>query len=232
MNGQTRQALFSLAILGSILGGCTNMPANNTATSDPAEATAPVAQAKEVAMKQTSGECNGMMNMSDRHYVNNEGKPAESVRIRVTGYGAPPKAFYPDPQRRLMSMRAAKIDAYRNLAERVKGVQIWGGTTIGDMVVEKDRFRVYLDTRLSGARVIAENPHDDGTYETIVELKVGQQFLMGAGLRNAGNCNNGGQNAGEMPAVERSVQPNSDSFIPARNTRNMGRVNSAFYFNE
>ena len=76
-----------------------------------------------------------------------------------------------------MAMRAAKIDAYRSLAERVAGIQIWGGTTVGDMVVEKDRFRVYLDTTLTGARVIAENPQDDGTYETVVELKVGQDFL-------------------------------------------------------
>lgn len=112
-----------------------------------------------------------------KHQVNNNGTPADAVKIRVTGYGAPPKSFYPDPQRRLMAMRAAKIDAYRSLAERVTGIQIWGGTTIGDMVVEKDRFRVYIDTYINGARVIAENPLDDGTFETIVELTVDQNFL-------------------------------------------------------
>ena len=117
------------------------------------------------------------MQVAQKHMINNAGKPVKSIKIRVTGYGAPPKSFYPDPQRRLMAMRAAKIDAYRSLAERVTGVQIWGGTTIGDMVVEKDRFRVYLDTHLTGARVIAENPQEDGTYETVVELKVGQSFL-------------------------------------------------------
>jgi len=112
-----------------------------------------------------------------KHRINNNGAPEDAVKIRVTGYGAPPKSFYPDPQRRLMAMRAAKIDAYRSLAERVTGIQIWGGTTIGDMVVEKDRFRVYIDTYINGARVIAENPLDDGTFETIVELTVDQNFL-------------------------------------------------------
>ena len=112
-----------------------------------------------------------------KHQINNNGTPEDAVKIRVTGYGAPPKSFYPDPQRRLMAMRAAKIDAYRSLAERVTGIQIWGGTTIGDMVVEKDRFRVYIDTYINGARVIAENPLDDGTFETIVELTVDQNFL-------------------------------------------------------
>ena len=119
------------------------------------------------------------MNNKDcgKHQINNNGTPEDAVKIRVTGYGAPPKSFYPDPQRRLMAMRAAKIDAYRSLAERVTGIQIWGGTTIGDMVVEKDRFRVYIDTYINGARVIAENPLDDGTFETIVELTVDQNFL-------------------------------------------------------
>ena len=112
-----------------------------------------------------------------KHQINNSGAPEDAVKIRVTGYGAPPKSFYPDPQRRLMAMRAAKIDAYCSLAERVTGIQIWGGTTIGDMVVEKDRFRVYIDTYINGARVIAENPLDDGTFETIVELTVDQNFL-------------------------------------------------------
>jgi len=122
--------------------------------------------------------CGPGMNMPvNQYYINNNGKQSESIKIRVTGYGAQPKSFYPDPQRRLMAMRAAKIDAYRSLAERITGIQIWGGTTIGDMVVEKDRFRVYLDTHLTGARVIAENPQEDGTFETIVELRVGQNFL-------------------------------------------------------
>ena len=123
--------------------------------------------------------CGPNMNMQVGQYsINNGGKRSQSIKIRVTGYGAQPKSFYPDPQRRLMAMRAAKIDAYRSLAERITGIQIWGGTTIGDMVVEKDRFRVYLDTHLTGARVIAENQQEDGTFETIVELKVGQNFLQ------------------------------------------------------
>jgi len=130
--------------------------------------TAPApARAMKVAGQQDCG----------KHQINNNGAPEDAVKIRVTGYGAPPKSFYPDPQRRLMAMRAAKIDAYRSLAERVTGIQIWGGTTIGDMVVEKDRFRVYIDTYINGARVIAENPLDDGTFETIVELTVDQNFL-------------------------------------------------------
>lgn len=227
MKRQSRYQILGLGLASLILGACTNVPTNEA---PPAEevATTPAPKPVKVAAQQTGGQCNGMMH-SNNHLVNNDGKPSESVKIRVTGYGAPPKAFYPEPQRRLMSLRAAKIDAYRNLAERIKGVQIWGGTTIGDMVVEKDRFRVYLDTHLRGARVIAENPHDDGTYETIVELKVGQNFLMGAGLRNAENCNK--QN--EVPASERPIDGEQDAFVPVRMKRNIPvEPRPAFYFSE
>ncbi|MDH5229254.1 MAG: LPP20 family lipoprotein [Gammaproteobacteria bacterium] len=172
-------------------------------------------------------------------YINNNGQKAEAIRIRVTGYGAPPKAFYPEAQRRLMSMRAAKIDAYRSLAERVNGVQIWGGTTIGDMVVEKDRFRVYLDTHLRGARVIAENSQEDGTYETVVEMRIGQDFLVGA-IRNA--AMKPGDPCASMLPVGTQIKPQlsieqisdrdpNPAFMPV-NKPNNGMISSDFYYNE
>lgn len=229
MNGQTRYSVLGLSLATLLIGACTNMPTNEQENAKPEEISQQLSsKATQVSMQNTANQCNGMMNSNmNRHLVNDDGKPSESVRIRVTGYGAPPKAFYPDPQRRLMSMRAAKIDAYRNLAERVKGVQIWGGTTIGDMVVEKDRFRVYLDTRLRGARVIAENPHDDGTYETIVELKVGQTFLMGAGLKDGNNCR-----PNEIPASEQHAIPKHDPFVPVKSIRPVSQTRSAFYYSE
>ena len=139
------------------------------------KAAVPVAmqETNTVEAKPDGTECRG----DGKHYISYQGQRVPSVRVRATGYGAPPKSFYSDPQRRLMAMRAAKVDAYRSLAERIRGVQIWGGTTLGDMVVEKDRFRVYLDTTLQGARVIAENPHEDGSYETTVEVNVDQRLL-------------------------------------------------------
>ncbi|MEK6748290.1 MAG: LPP20 family lipoprotein [Pseudomonadota bacterium] len=113
-----------------------------------------------------------------------DGQKLAEARVNASGYGAPPKSFYPEPQRRLMSMRAAQVDAYRNLAERVNGMHIWGGTTIGDMVVEKDRYRVFLDSYLKGAKVMASHPVEDGTYETVVELNLDQSFLRAAlGMR-------------------------------------------------
>lgn len=104
-------------------------------------------------------------------------KKVDSVRVGATGYGAPPPKYYPENQRRLMAMRASKIDAYRALAESINGLHIWGGTTIGDMVVQRDRYRVFIDSYVRGARIVSSTANDDGTYETIVELMVDDAFL-------------------------------------------------------
>lgn len=101
----------------------------------------------------------------------------ESIRVGATGYGAPPPKYYPANQRRLMAMRASKIDAYRALAETVNGLHIWGGTTIGDMVVQRDRYRVFVDAYVRGARIVSVTANDDGNYETIVDLTVDNHFL-------------------------------------------------------
>lgn len=104
-------------------------------------------------------------------------KKMEQVHVGATGYGAPPPKYYPENQRRLMAMRASKIDAYRALAETINGLHIWGGTTVGDMVVQKDRYRVFMDAYVRGARILSVTANDDGNYETVVELMVDENFL-------------------------------------------------------
>lgn len=101
----------------------------------------------------------------------------EPVTVSATGYGAPPPKYYPENQRRLMSMRASKLDAYRALAETINGLHIWGGTTLGDMVVQKDRYRVFLDAFVRGARIVSVTAGEDGNYETVVEVTVDQGFF-------------------------------------------------------
>ena len=100
-----------------------------------------------------------------------------TVKVGATGYGAPPKNYYPEGQRRLMTMRASKLDAYRALAEIVGGLHVWGGSAIGDMVIERDRYRMFVDSFVRGAHVISVEALEDNTYKTIVEMEVDQRFL-------------------------------------------------------
>jgi hypothetical protein len=91
--------------------------------------------------------------------------------VSAAGYGAPPQIEgLSGAQRRLMSMRASKLDAYRALAETVQGFRLAGNSTVAALSVQNDSFRTYVDAYLRGARVVSMNALPEGAYETILEL--------------------------------------------------------------
>lgn len=98
--------------------------------------------------------------------------------FHARGVGAPPPKYYTPQQRRLLTMRAAQLDAMRNLTEQVYGMQVTAHTTIGDMIMENDQARVMVDHYIKGAFVILGTPYADGSYETIVQLTIVQPMLM------------------------------------------------------
>ncbi|MEK6749463.1 MAG: LPP20 family lipoprotein [Pseudomonadota bacterium] len=95
-----------------------------------------------------------------------------------TGYGAPPPNYYSPQQKRLLAMRAAQLDALRNLTEQIYGMHVTTTTTVGDMVVVNDRARVMIDRYIKGAQVVMGNPLADGTYEMTMQLTVVQPVLQ------------------------------------------------------
>ncbi|HUS47466.1 MAG TPA: hypothetical protein VM098_05075 [Phycisphaerae bacterium] len=70
-------------------------------------------------------------------------------------------------QGRLMAVLAARMDAQRRLAERIKGVFITSETTVQDFVAESDQIDVKMATFLRGAREKRIRYHAD---ELIVEM--------------------------------------------------------------
>ena len=78
-------------------------------------------------------------------------------------------------QQKLLAKRAATVDAYRNMAERVKGLKIDSNTYVRDFVAEADEISTALDTFIKGLR-IAGPPiyYDDGSCEVTVELTLKQ----------------------------------------------------------
>lgn len=85
---------------------------------------------------------------------------------------------YPLAQRRLLAIRGAKLDAYRNLAEQLYGVRIRSHTTVKDMVIKNDSYRAYLDAMVRGAQVQTITPKDDGVYEVEVRLTISDEFYQ------------------------------------------------------
>ena len=110
--------------------------------------------------------------------VKQEVDPIAPMTLRVVGYGATEMATKSksDAQRRLLAIRAAKMDAYRSMAERVYGISVQGSTTVRDMIVQNDRFRSYVETYMHGARVVSTDIMPDGTVETVLEMVIDQGF--------------------------------------------------------
>lgn len=79
---------------------------------------------------------------------------------------------YPLPQRKLLAIRGAKLDAYRNLAEELYGVRIRSNTTVKDMMIKSDSFRSYIDAMVRGAHVNTVTAKDDGVYEVEISLSL------------------------------------------------------------
>ena len=109
--------------------------------------------------------------------VEQEIDPIAPMVLRVVGYGAiDDDKKKSEVQRRLMGIRASKMDAYRSMAERVYGTSIQGSTTVRDMVVQNDRFRTYVETYMHGARVVSSDVMPDGSVETVLEMVIDQGF--------------------------------------------------------
>lgn len=109
--------------------------------------------------------------------VKQESDPVAPLVIRVVGYGALNSiGKQTEAQKRLMALRASKMDAYRAMAERVYGTTILGSTTIQDMVVHDDRLKTYVETSIHGARVVSTSIMGDGSVETLMEMTIDQGF--------------------------------------------------------
>ena len=89
--------------------------------------------------------------------------------IDVMGNAALPDS---EGQQKVLSKRAAEIDAYRRLAERMMGVQITSDTTVRDMCVENDQVTAALSQVLKAATPTDIKYKSDGTTEVTMEVKV------------------------------------------------------------
>jgi hypothetical protein len=98
--------------------------------------------------------------------------------ITATGIGTPPEKYYGKPQARPMAIRAAQLDAYRNMLEVTKGVRIESATLVRDSMVESDVIRAQVDGMVKGAQVIKKEYLSDGTVEVTVAMSLRGGFAQ------------------------------------------------------
>jgi len=93
-------------------------------------------------------------------------------RITATGYAVIELQPSELPeQRRLLAIRASKLDAYRALAEQVYGQYVDSSTSVGDLVVLDDSFRSRVQGVIYGAELESIKPLGSDTYEVTLSLR-------------------------------------------------------------
>lgn len=73
-------------------------------------------------------------------------------------------------ERRLMAMRAARIEALRDLTEQVHGVQLDSRSTLRDAVLRDDTISALVDGEIRGARTLSITPRDADSFEVVMAL--------------------------------------------------------------
>ena len=78
------------------------------------------------------------------------------------------------PHQKLMAKRAAELDAYRNMTERIMGLRIDSDSTVVNFVGESDRIATSMDHFIKGLRIDDDQTswYDDGTCEVVVEVSL------------------------------------------------------------
>lgn len=78
--------------------------------------------------------------------------------------------------KKILAKRAAELDAYRNLAERLLGVQVTSSTTVRNLVLESDKVLARTAQMLRGAKPTAIEYEGDRACEVTMEVKVAEIF--------------------------------------------------------
>ena len=71
---------------------------------------------------------------------------------------------------RSLAIRAARLEAYRGLAEQVYGLYLDANTTVSEMTVTSDSFRSRVEGVIYGATLTSITPINNDTYEVTLAL--------------------------------------------------------------
>lgn len=98
-------------------------------------------------------------------------KANQKIHISVTGQGVAPMNTSSPAQAYALAKRAAIADAYRAIAEKVKGVRIDGQDLIKNMMVKRSTIRTSVNAMVRNANLV-ETTFKEGLCEVEMEIVI------------------------------------------------------------
>jgi hypothetical protein len=95
----------------------------------------------------------------------------KAVRISVIGQGVAPMKTASPAQAYALAKRAAVADAYRLIAEKVKGVRVDGQDLIKNMMVKRSTVRTSVEAIVRNAQIV-ETTFKEGLCEVEMEIVI------------------------------------------------------------
>lgn len=108
-----------------------------------------------------------------RHAMVKPSPPPLVQTPMITGLGFAQIAGQPGKthnEKRLMAIRAARLDALRDLAEQVHGIYITAKTQVKDVILSNDTLNGTVQGSIRGARIVRITPKADDAYEVQLAL--------------------------------------------------------------
>jgi hypothetical protein len=102
----------------------------------------------------------------------------DKIVLSVTGKGAPPtKMELSEVQKYLFAERAAIIDGYRILSEKLGGVIVSSSTNTSDYIVKSDSINTITNTLLKGVKILKIKHNSNGVCEVDMKIELSKSAL-------------------------------------------------------
>lgn len=98
-------------------------------------------------------------------------KPTNIITIRAIGMGVAPENAKSTAHQMVLAKRAAILDGYRQLGEKMHGIRINAKDTVKDAVLVRSEIRTSLYSVVRGAEIV-ETVWDSGLCQVEMEVKL------------------------------------------------------------
>jgi len=95
--------------------------------------------------------------------------------IESSGQGVVPSNVTSVAQAKAMARRAAILDAYKALAEKIYGIKINGKDSVRNLMLQNSTLRAYVNGIIRGAN-IDEESFKDGIYTVTMSVKIDSDY--------------------------------------------------------